>query len=49
MTVKLIESDNRMAQYGDNHPSPNIDVNQILFYGQRIPSHIGEQFAEGEQ
>ena len=40
ITVKFIESDNRLEEFGDTHPEPNVDINAILFYGQRIPSHL---------
>eukprot|EP00347_Sterkiella_histriomuscorum_P007732 403347767 len=43
ITVKLIETDNRMQEMGDQHLIPNFDVRNILFYGERIPSHLATE------
>lgn len=38
VTVKLIDIDNLMQDMGDDHPSPNVDVESILLKGAVIPS-----------
>ena len=38
VTVKLIECDKRQAEMNDEHPSPNIDIKHISFYGEIIPA-----------
>ena len=42
ITVKLIEVDNRMEEFGDEHPAPNFDIQDILFTGEIIPSQLVE-------
>ena len=37
-TVNLIDLDNRMQEFGDEHPQPNIDIRSIVFEGAIIPS-----------
>ncbi len=36
MLAKLIDQENLMADFGDDHDGPNIDVNQIAPYGRRV-------------
>ena len=43
VTVLLIETDNRMGEWNDEHPTPNFDVRCITFHGERIPSHLATQ------
>ena len=42
VTVKLIDIDNRMEEFNDDHPDPNIDVKNITFKGVLIPSSVAD-------
>jgi len=43
--VKLINQEDLMSQWGDDHEAPNIDINCIAFNGQRVLLPPGMQLA----
>ena len=40
--VKLIEPENRMTEWHDQHDGPNIDVNTVIFKGRQhaLPQNV---------
>jgi len=43
--VKLINQEDLMSQWGDDHEAPNIDINCVAFNGQRVILPAGMQLA----
>lgn len=43
--VKLINQEDLMSEWGDDHEAPNIDINCIAFNGRRVTLPPGMRLA----